>query len=168
MNAFGSLQAKLAALGVLLLVGFALFVWGDVHGAGRVQKAWDAERQAARVADIAHEAKASLATQMVVDHYIDRVHVVLTQGATITKQVPVYVTREADARYVVPVGFVQLHDAAVRGAHLSDTPGAAADAPARVALSAVAGTVVDNYASCRANAEQLTALQDWVRRQASN
>lgn len=39
-----------------------------------------------------------------------------------------------------------------------------ADAPAEgLALSAVAATVVTNYQTCIENAEQLKALQDWIR-----
>jgi hypothetical protein len=39
-----------------------------------------------------------------------------------------------------------------------------ADAPAEgLALSAVAATVVTNYQTCHENAEQLKALQNWIR-----
>ena len=47
-----------------------------------------------------------------------------------------------------------------------DLPEPARDADAAaagIALSAVAGTVVANYQTCHENAEQLRALQAWVR-----
>jgi hypothetical protein len=37
-------------------------------------------------------------------------------------------------------------------------------APTGIALSAVAGRVADNYERCHENAEQLIALQAWVRK----
>ena len=42
-------------------------------------------------------------------------------------------------------------------------PGVADDAASGLALSTVAASVVDNYSQCHANAEQLKALQQWVR-----
>ena len=59
-------------------------------------------------------------------------------------------------------GFVRLHDAAAAG----KLPESARDADAAatgIALSAVAGTVAANYQTCHENAEQLRALQTWVR-----
>ena len=98
-------------------------------------------------------------TTSVVTEYVDRVQVVRERGATIVKEVPVYVTATADSACAVPVGFVQLHDAAASG---SPPPGPAGDpdAPAAgLALSAVAETIADNYASCHATAAQVVALQ---------
>ena len=55
-----------------------------------------------------------------------------------------------------------LHDVTAAG-ELPTTPGDP-DAPAEgLALSAVAATVVTNYQTCHENAEQLKALQDWIR-----
>jgi len=83
-------------------------------------------------------------------------------GATLTQEIPVYVTAQADARCLVPVGFARVHDAATAGI-LPGSPGTADAQPSGLALSAVAGTVVNNYTTCHATAAQLTALQDWVR-----
>jgi hypothetical protein len=75
---------------------------------------------------------------------------------------PVYVPIQADAACTVHRGFVSLHDAAAAG-ELPE-PARDADAPAEgLALSAVAATVVTNYQTCHENAEQLKALQDWIR-----
>jgi hypothetical protein len=57
---------------------------------------------------------------------------------------------------------VRLHDAAAAG----ELPKPARDADAAatgLALSAVAGTFSANYQTCHENAEQLRALQAWVR-----
>ena len=98
----------------------------------------------------------------VITEYVDRVQIVRERGATITKEVPVYVTAQADAACSVPVGFVRIHDAAAQGTDLVG-PAADPDAPAAgVALSTVADTVASNYTACHANAEQVVALQAYI------
>jgi hypothetical protein len=112
--------------------------------------------------ELTGQVAAAQASEHIVTRYVDQVRVVHERGATLTKEIPVYVTAQADAACSVPVGFVRVHDAAAS----NDLPGPAdaADAqPSGLALSAVAGTVVDNYATCHAAVEQLKALQAWVR-----
>ncbi|MBS7457683.1 hypothetical protein [Coralloluteibacterium stylophorae] len=105
------------------------------------------------------------ATERVVTKYVDRVVEVQGQTHTVIKEIPVYVTREADARCVVPRGFVWLHDAAAGLSALPESAGDA-DAPAEgVGLSRVAEVVGGNYGTCRETAEQLRGLQEWVRSQ---
>ena len=102
------------------------------------------------------------ATVKVVTQYVDRVRIVREKGETIIKEVPVYVPVQADAACTINRGFVRLHDAAAAG----ELPEPARDpdaAAAGLALSAVAGTVAANYQTCHENAEQLRALQTWVR-----
>ena len=94
--------------------------------------------------------------------YVDRIQVVREKGDPLIQEIPVYVPVQADAACTVHRGFVSLHDAAAAG-ELPTTP-RDADAPAEgLALSAVAVTVVSNYQTCHENAEQLKALQDWIR-----
>jgi len=78
----------------------------------------------------------------------------------ITKEVPRYVSTLSDSRCVVPVGFVLLHNAAAE-ARLSETASKFADSPSGIALSTVAETVTDNYATCNEIRAQLNALIDW-------
>lgn len=54
-----------------------------------------------------------------------------------------------------------LHDAAATGANLPDAAGPPAAATATVAARDLGEAVVDNYARCRGNADQLNALIDW-------
>ena len=104
------------------------------------------------------------ATERVVTQYVDRVKVVEGRTRTIIKEIPVYVTPAADAGCVIPVGFVRVHDAAAQGA--VPVPSGNPDAPAPgVALSTVAETVTGNYGTAHEIAEQLKALQDWIRAQ---
>lgn len=126
-------------------------------GAG--EHAADLERQLRERTEERNQARLNV---QVVTKYVDRVQVVRGKGDTIIKEVPVYVDREADRACAVPVGFVRVHDAAAANMPVGD-PGTADAAPAGIALSAVAGTVADNYTTCHENAEQLIALQARLR-----
>lgn len=146
---------------ILTLLAATLFGFGWLKGADHVQGQWDAAtgKQSLQVATV--EKDQAEATVQVVTEYIDRVKIVRQAGETIIKEVPVYVSAQADAACLVPRGFVRLHDAAAQG--VVPEPTGNSDAfPAGVALSTVAGTVAENYTACRANAEQLIALQSWI------
>ena len=146
----------LAALGVAL-VGF-----GWIKGASHVQAQWDAAVHQQTLQGAAIRERQAQATVQVVTEYVDRVRVGRERGDTIIKEVPVYVSVQADAACTINRGFVRMHDAAAAG----DLPEPARDtdaAAAGIALSAVAGTVAANYQTCHENAEQLRALQGWVR-----
>jgi hypothetical protein len=97
----------------------------------------------------------------VVTEYVDRVQVIKERGATIIKEVPVYVSAKADAACTVNAGFVRVHDlaAAARPLPAPDPAGDADAAPSGVALSTVAATTAENYTRCNVNAERLTKLQ---------
>lgn len=150
-------------LGILAFIA-AVFVSGLITGREQVQDDWDAakNKQVAQVATV--KVEQAEATTQVVTQYVDRVQVVRQKGADIIKEVPVYVTKEADSGCVVPRGFARLHDAAAAGS-LPESTGGTDAAPAGIALSAVAATVADNYERCHENATELIGLQDWVKAQ---
>lgn len=84
------------------------------------------------------------------------------------EKVQTYVPPAADAACTVPVGFVRLHDAGARSmSPVPLAPGESYDAPSGLKLSAVVTTILDNYGAANANAEQLSVLQEWVRREAA-
>ena len=144
----------------------ALTGLGWVKGAGHVQSQWDAAVHQQTLQIAAVRQRQAEATVQVVTRYVDRVRVVREKGDTIIKEVPIYVPVQADAACTINRGFVRLHDAAAAG----ELPEPARDtdaAAAGIALSAVAGTVAANYQSCHENAEQLRALQAWVREMAA-
>jgi len=146
----------------LALLAAALIGFGWTKGARHIQAQWDAAvQQQAQQAAAARERQAQ-ATVKVVTQYVDRVRVVREQGETIIKEVPVYVPVQADAACTINRGFVRLHDAAAAGELPKPTRDADAPAPG-IALSTVAGTIAANYQTCHENAEQLRALQAWVR-----
>lgn len=138
-------------------------------GAWFTERYADAQRRAKEATQLAASLRSQLdsteASIVKVTEYVDRVQKVYVQGETIVKEIPRYVTDQADASCTIPVGFVRLHDAAATGAMLGPNPGDP-DAPAAgVSLSTVAGTVAGNYTAGHANAEQLKALQATLRAQ---
>ncbi|MFW9616617.1 hypothetical protein [Aquabacterium sp.] len=146
----------------LAVIGIALFGFGWLKGANHIQAQWDAATAAQQQAKAQLQSQQAEASVQVVTQYVDRIQVVREKGDTLIQEVPVYVPVQADAACTVHRGFVGLHDAAAAG-ELPE-PTRDADAPAEgLALSAVAATVVTNYQTCHENAEQLKALQDWIR-----
>ena len=140
----------------------ALTGLGWVKGAGHVQSQWDAAVHQQTLQIAAVRQRQAEATVQVVTRYVDRVRVVREKGDTIIKEVPIYVPVQADAACTINRGFVRLYDAAAAG-ELPEPARDADAASAGIALSAVAGTVAANYQTCHENAEQLRALQTWVR-----
>lgn len=140
----------------IALLAVALVGFGWVKGAGHVQGEWDEANAAQERLVAGVRVRQAQATVKVVTKYVDRVQVVREKGADIVREVPVYVPLDAPD---LPGGFRLLHDAAARG----EPAGPAGGLDARpVAAQAVARTVAENYTACRLNAEQLTALQEWV------
>lgn len=111
------------------------------------------------------KSKSQQVTTETVIKYVDRVKVVKEKGETITKEVPVYITKEADQNCSLTQGFVETHDAAAKNElqkQLSDV-----NAPSDVALSEATKTVTENYSKYHETAEQLRSLQEWVRNQSN-
>jgi hypothetical protein len=103
------------------------------------------------------EEQQQVITRTVIE-YRDRVQIVKEKGDEIVKEVPVLVPRTVG---VLPGGMRVIHDAAASGDLPSD-PQRAADAAAPVDATTLAATVAANYETCRANAEELIALQSLV------
>lgn len=113
------------------------------------------------------EREADDATQRIAEEAAKAQVVIRTVTETLVKEVPVYVTVEADRQCPIPVGFVRLLDAAAAGdgTPISEPAGQPNDTPSGLELSAVAAGVIDNYGTYNAVARQLTDLQNWVRTQ---
>lgn len=154
---------RIAGWVAIAIAASLLYMLGFVNGAsGEQAKASQLEQAQLRQAFEQGQALGVIRDR-VVTQYVDRIVTVYKRGATITKEIPVYVSKAADAACVVPVGFVRVHDAGAANLPIAGGAGSANDAPSGVALSAVVDTVVDNYTDCHANAEQLKALQKWAR-----
>ena len=122
-------------------------------------KAQEAE-QAAKMKEL--EVQSQKVNVETVIKYVDRVQVVKEKGATIVKEIPVYVSAKSDDRCIIPTGFVRAHDAAANPGSVPATAIESYDEAADIKLSTVAETVVDNYTKYHEVVEQLRALQDWV------
>jgi hypothetical protein len=119
--------------------------------------------QAHVAAVTAAQAKAS-ATVMAA--YTPAVAAIAANATTLTKEIPAYVTPKDDAGCTLNTGAVRLLDAAAGGLPaVPDAPSSADDAPSGVALSTLVTTDVSNDAAALENADQLAALQAWVRAQ---
>lgn len=129
----------------------------------RVNSAEKSARNAlADVTRLTAELDQARKSERIVVRYVDRVQVIRERGKTITKEIPVYVTVESDARCSVPAGFVWLHDAAAANVPLGE-PAGDPDAPAAgVALSTVAETVAGNYGIAHELRAQVIGLQEYV------
>lgn len=145
---------------LLLICAIGGYVAWENH---RVSSAEDrAERATVTASRLQAELSQAKASERIVTRFVDRVQVIHERGATITREIPVYVTEKSDRACAVPAGFVSVHNAAAANVPLSE-PAGDPDAPAAgVTLSAVAETVAGNYGTCNATAAQLSALEDWL------
>lgn len=142
--------------------GFSYYL-GAVH----VKKDWQAERDAQKIAALELQEKQAEVTIQTITKYVDVIKEVKVKGDTIIQKVPVYVTEKADNYCAITNGFVRLHDAAASNSALPE-PASDTDDPAKgIEISDVSRVVAENYEACHQNAEQLKALQDWVKVQIS-
>lgn len=155
---------EIAIIAGLLLVGFGT---RDYFHQRSVQK--ELRREVAKANDVVKvEQKSDNATQQVATDVAKSVDRVQTVTRTIIKEVPVYVTREADTRCVITDGFVRLHDAAASAtAPVPYSAGQSPDAPAGIEASTVSATVADNYGTCNVWREQVLGWQSWYASQRS-
>lgn len=170
LNPWVLLAAGIAFVGAC----FASFHFGTSYEAGqqaRAQQELRVQLQAEKDAAVKAVQKAKDdAAMQIVDLELellrakDKVRVVTN---TITKEVPVYVTKEADARCVVPTGFVGLWNRSVGDPAGGDSAAATEasivlDAPSGVALSAVAEAAVANHGAYWAVAAEVKARDAYI------
>jgi len=154
------MKALAIALATLLVVASGL-LWWQHNKAGDLATQLESAQTATIAADF--EASAARADVVRITEYTDRVQVIHDTTAAIRQEIPRYVTPAADRRYLLPDGFVWLHDAAAAGVPVIDRPGDPDASSEGVAASQAASVIVGNYGICHETAEQLTALQGWVR-----
>lgn len=111
------------------------------------------------------ESKSSEVTVEVVTKYVDRIKTVKEKGEEIVREVPIYITKESDAKCSIPLGFVRAHDSAARGEKVSEAAGASNERATDLKLSEATETITGNYGTCNQIAQQLRSLQEWIREQ---
>jgi hypothetical protein len=103
------------------------------------------------------EAALSKVKVEVVTEYVDRVKVVKEKE---------YVYRDkivtVPSKCELSDGWVRLHDTSARGDDAGTTD-FTDETPSGIRDTQALGTVIENYSICHQNAEQLKALQNWVR-----
>lgn len=82
---------------------------------------------------------------------------------TLVEKVPVYVTKLADSRCIVPVGFVQHFETAWGVSALREPAGRNVDADSGVPLSRVESVTTENAGICREARAESAAWRAWYR-----
>ena len=138
--------------------------WGP--GANTKITAYADAEKAAQARARTVEAHQAAVTAQAATHDTVAQTVIVTQTRTIIKEVPTYVTAATDARFPLSVGFVRLHDAGALGLDMplvTDRAGQPDGSASSVPPSGLAAIIASNYGQCRADAQQLADLEQWVR-----
>ena len=147
-------------VGSAILLAFGLYMEGGVSN----QEKWEARVAEVKLEMAKKDAASAEATTKVVTKYVTVDRIVKEKGDAILKEVPKFISKDADAQCVVPNGFVLLHDSASRNEVPGSTRGVDEGA-SKVKLSGIAETVTTNYTTYHQVVEQLKSLQDWVKEQ---
>jgi hypothetical protein len=145
---------------VLLIIG--LYMEGGISN----QEKWEARVAEAKLEMAKKEVASADATVKVVTKYVTVDRIVKENGDAIVKEIPKFISKDADAQCVVPNGFVVLHDSASRN-EVPDSTRGVDEGASKVKLSGIAETVTTNYTTYHQVSEQLKALQEWVKQQQS-
>lgn len=144
----------------LLICG--LYMEGGISN----QERWEAKVADAKLEMSKKETASAEASTKVVTKYVTKVEIVKEKGDAIIKEIPKFITANADGQCVIPNGFVLLHDSASRN-EVPDSTRSVDEGASSVKLSGVATTVTENYTAYHKVAEQLKALQEWIKEQQS-
>lgn len=149
--------AALVAAAVFATYAKVKQIGWDEREAVAIAEAKEADRLSAILAQ-----KRIVVTEKIVTKYVDRVKVIEREGAEVIR----YVDRLIPATTPdLPGGFRVLHDSAASGRFPDSPDGVDVARAAPVPVTIAAETIAGNYLACRLNAEQLTALQEWVHAQ---
>jgi hypothetical protein len=157
----GTYNIPINIIGVVLII-FGFYMEGGISN----QEKWEAKVAELKLEMAKKETASAEVTTKVITKYVTKIEVVKEKGNEIIKQVPVYITKDADAKCDVPTGFVVLHDSASRN-EVPDSTRSVDAGTSEVKLSGVATTVTENYTTYHKVAEQLKSLQEWIKLQQS-
>jgi len=157
----GTYNIPINIIGVVLII-FGFYMEGGISN----QEKWEAKVAEVKLEMAKKDAASAEASTKVVTKYITKVEVVKEKGDAIIKEIPKYISQDADAKCPVPNGFVVLHDSASRN-EVPDSTRSIDAGTSEVKLSDVATTVTENYTTYYKVAEQLKSLQEWIKLQQS-
>jgi hypothetical protein len=145
-------------------IAAVVFLVAGAFSGGYIKGSARADAEIARAAAEAQAQIAELQTQQtttntqIVTKYVDRVRTVLVEkdhNAQLIANLPTSSLKLANR-------WVYLHDVAATGGN-ADTTRAVDAAASPFTDNDALRTVSDNYSTCRQNAQQLEALQQWIR-----
>jgi hypothetical protein len=157
----GTYNIPINIIGVVLII-FGFYMEGGISN----QEKWEAKVAELKLEMAKKETASAEVTTKVITKYVTKIEVVKEKGNVIIKEIPKYITKDADAKCDVPTGFVVLHDSASRN-EVPDSTRSIDAGTSEVKLSDVATTVTENYTTYHKVAEQLKSLQEWIKLQQS-
>lgn len=143
------------------VAAFGLTCW--LKGAGHAERRFEAIRAAEGAEALVNIQRLAKAAAEIDTITMNITTTVRERAKVVTREVPVYVTRESDARCTVPVGLERLWHIDLQALPDPAPAGGSNDAASRLALSDVARGVVEakeRFALNRATGE---ACQAWAR-----
>lgn len=143
-------------VGALLLIG-SVYLYGGYN----TEMKWRAEAAKLKADMDRKVALSEKQSKQIVTKYITKTKVVKEKGDVIIKEVPKFITKDADANCVVPKSFVLLHDSAAKN-QIPDTSKGIDGTASGTKLSTIGETITINYNNYHQLSERLKALQDWV------
>ena len=157
----GTYNIPINIIGVVLII-FGFYMEGGISN----QEKWEAKVAEVKLEMAKKETASAEVTTKVITKYVTKIEVVKEKGNVIIKEIPKYISKDADAKCDVPNGFVVLHDSASRN-EVPDSTRSIDAGTSEVKLSDVATTVTENYTTYHKVAEQLKSLQEWIKLQQS-
>lgn len=131
----------------------------------KIEAGWkDAELKAAESARRIQAAEDAVSLKSAVDEAKAQQQI-QTKTETVIKEVTKYVP--VASKCAVTLGFLRVLDASIQGVDPASLPlpaGKSNDSCAELDAPTVATRIIANFSTCQANAQQLTSLQDWVRK----
>lgn len=150
---------------IVKIVSIALMLLGIYFYGGYSTEITWRERVAELQAEIDKKDHSSaLATKDIVIKYIKKTEVIKEKGDVIIKEVPKYITEKSDAECTIPQSYIVLHDSASKN-EVPDSARGIDGSASGLKLSTTLETVVGNYVLYHETAEQLKALQEWIKTQ---
>lgn len=144
------------------LMVLAVFGYGYMQGVSHVEKKWDEQRQADERVYLDAIVEDVSARESAISGLREELQSA-SRTRVVVKEIPKYITVEADRACVVPLGFWRLHEGTIAGV-LPDTAGRPDDSPSGIPISAVAETDVENILRCKEDRARLRALQGYLNR----
>lgn len=143
-------------IGTILMIG-SVYLYG---GYGTEMK-WRAEAEKLKADMDRKIALSEKNSKQIITKYVTKTKVIKEKGDVIIKEVPKFITKDADAKCAVPKSFVVLHDSAAKN-EVPDSTQGIDGTTSSVKLSTIGETITINYNNYHQLSERLKALQDWV------